>query len=255
MNKDIGFRRNIYRSWLDATAAFCAETDDPAEIRARLDTVVGQDIASDASRRMAIDILINIWVKTAEIAPALRDDAVARYQRTRVTDDRLWLHYGLTLLAYSFFRDVAATIGQLARYEDVVTPAMIKQRVIAERGQLGSLEKAVERVIFSLRDWNVLTESDQRYAYKPQHHTLATSDTDLETWLLACALYTHEAEALPFVDLLRLPELFPFRFSLHIDDLRRHPWFQVQRQGSGWDTVEVRVGRLVVRRTLGGYPD
>lgn len=255
MDKDIGFRRNIYRSWLDATAAFCAETDDPAEIRARLDAVVGQDIASGASRRMAIDILINIWVKTAETAPALRDDAVARYQKTRVTDDRLWLHYGLTLLAYSFFRDVTATIGQLARYEDVITPAMVKQRVVAERGQLGSLEKAVERVVFSLRNWDVLTKSDQRYAYKPRHHTLTTSDTELETWLLACALYTHEAEALPFVDLLRLPELFPFRFSLNIDDLRRHPWFQVQRQGSGWDTVVVRVGRLVVRRTLGEYPD
>jgi hypothetical protein len=237
MNKGIGFNRNIYLPWLDAAAAFCAETDDPAEIRARLEPVVGQRIASVVNRRKAIDILINIWIKSAEIDSTLRDEAVAYFQTTPVIGDRIWLHYGLALLYYSFFREVTAAIGQLGRYEDQVTPAMVKQRLISGRGQLGSLEKAVERIMFSLRNWGILTESDQRYAYAPQRQVFPASSVDLEAWLLACALRAHPAEELPFADLLRLPELFPFRFTLTVDHLRTHPRFAVQRQGAGWDMV------------------
>ncbi len=237
MDKGIGFNRKIFLPWLDAAAAFCAETDDPAKIRARLEPVVEQRIASAANRRKAIDILINIWVKSAEIDAILRDEAVAIFQATPIIGDRIWLHYGLTLLYYPFFREVTAAIGQLARYEDHITPAMVKQRMISGRGQLGSLEKAVERIMFSLRNWGILTASDQRYAYAPQRQTFPASSNDLETWLLACALRAHPAEELPFADLLHLPELFPFRFTLTVDHLRAHPWFIVQRQGAGWDMV------------------
>jgi hypothetical protein len=237
MDKGIGFNRNIYLPWLDAAAAFCAETNDPAEIRERLEPVVEQRIKSDVNRRKAIDILINIWVKSAEVAPKLRNEAVKYYRRSTEVGDRIWLHYGLTLLYYGFFREVIAAIGQIGRVEDHVTPAMVKQRLISGRGQLGSLEKAVERVMFSGRDWGILTETDQRYTYAPQRQVFYASSTSLEAWLLACALQAHPAEELPFADLLHLPELFPFRFTLSVDYLREDTRFLVQRQGSGWDMV------------------
>jgi hypothetical protein len=239
MDKGIGFNRNIYLAWLNAAAAFCADIDDPAEIRARLEPVVGQRISSAVNRRKAIDILINIWVKSAEIAPELHSQAVAYYQKSPVVGDRIWLHYGLTLLYYPFFREVTAAIGQIGRYEDHITPAMVKQRLISGRGQLGSLEKAVERIMFSIRNWSMLTETDRRYAYAPQRQAFSASGTDLEAWLLACALRAHPAQELPFADLLHLPELFPFRFTLTVDHLRAHPGFVVNRQGSGWDMVHV----------------
>jgi hypothetical protein len=61
----------------------------------------------------------------------------------------------------------------------------------------------------------------------------------LEAWLLACALHAHPAEELPFADLVRLPELFPFRFTVTVDALRQRPRFDVQRQGPGWEMVRV----------------
>jgi hypothetical protein len=63
----IGFNRNIYLRWLDAAAAFCSDTDDLLEVRARLEPVVGQEIKSDVNRRKAIDILISIWGKSAAL--------------------------------------------------------------------------------------------------------------------------------------------------------------------------------------------
>lgn len=249
MDKDIGFNRNIYRSWLDAAAAFCAETDDPsgslpsgqrlAEVRARLEPVVEQDIKSAVNRRKAIDILINIWGKSADLAPGLHREALALFRTMPVVQDRLWLHYGLTLLAYPFFREVAAVAGQLGRREPAITPAMVKERLIAERGELGSLAKAVERVLFSLRNWDLLGPSAQRYAYTPQVQALSTGQRRLELWLLACALHAHPAEELPFADLLRLPELFPFRLTVGVEDLRQYPAFALQRQGDGWDMVRL----------------
>lgn len=44
---------------------------------------------------------------------------------------------------------------------------------------------------------------------------------------------------MPFAELLHLPELLPFRFTLSVDRLRAHPGFAVQRQGSGWDMVRI----------------
>ncbi|MBN1137908.1 MAG: hypothetical protein JXM73_15065 [Anaerolineae bacterium] len=239
MDKDIGFNRNIYRAWLDAAAAFCAETDDLAEVRARLEPVVEQDIKSAVNRRKAIDILINIWGKSADLAPGLHREASLFFRSTPVVQDRLWLHYGLTLLAYPFFREVAAAVGQLGRREQTITPAMVKERLIAERGELGSLAKAVERVLFSLRNWELMTPSEQRYAYAPQIQALATDHQALQLWLLACTLHAHPAEELPFADLLRLPELFPFRLTVGVEDLRQHSAFALHRQGDGWDMVRL----------------
>jgi hypothetical protein len=239
MDKGIGFNRNIYLPWLDAAAAFCAETDDPAEIRRRLQPVVEQRIKSDVNRRKAIDILLNIWVKSADVVPGLRNEAVEHYRRSAEIGDRVWLHYGLTLLYYDFFREVAAAIGQIGRIEDHITPAMVKQRLISGRGQLGSLEKAVERVMFSARDWGMLSKTDERYTYAPQRQAFSASNTSVEAWLLACALHAHPAEELPFADLVHLPELFPFQFTLSVDHLREDTRFLVQRQGSGWDMVGV----------------
>jgi hypothetical protein len=239
INKGIGFNRTIYLAWLDATAAFCAETDDPAEIRARLEPVVGQHLQGVDARRKTIDVLINIWLRSRDVAPDLRAEAVSWFQTTPVIEDRLWLHYGLTLVYYPFFRECTAVIGQFGRYEATITNRMVKQRLVAERGHLGSLDRAAERVVASLRNWGILTESEQRHAYVPKRQGFSASSTDLEAWLLACALRAHPAEELPFADLLHLPELFPFRFTLAVDHLRAQPWFEVQRQGAGWDMVRV----------------
>jgi hypothetical protein len=240
MDKNIGFRRNIYHSWLDAAAAIAAEESDPARVRERLDPVVAEQVASKENRRMALDILLNIWVKTGEAHPALRNEALTLFRESEALDDRLWLHYGLTLLYYPFFRLGTVAIGQMAEYADAITPKDVKKRLTAELGQLGALEKATERIIFSLRDWGILAPTRQRYAYAPRRHALVTTDKRLQLWLLVVALTAHTADELPFPDLARLPELFPFQFTVGIQDVRRSSHFEVHRQGLGWDMVAVR---------------
>jgi len=237
MDKGVGFNRNIKLEWLDATAAFCAETDDPAEIRKRLQAIVGLDLNSPTNIRKTIDILLNIWFKSAVKVPDLHAEALRCFQETSTPTDRLWLHYGLILLTYPFFQSAVNIIGQISRYEETLTTTTVRQRLFAELGELGSVKEATNRITFSLRDWGILTESNQRFFYKPRCQALIASGHELEAWLLACALHAHPAQEIPFADLLHLPILFPFRFTLTAHDLRQLPGFEVQRQGLGFDMV------------------
>lgn len=58
MDKGIGFNRNVKLDWLNATAAFCAEMDDPLEIRERLMPIIAEEIKSETNIRKSIDILL-----------------------------------------------------------------------------------------------------------------------------------------------------------------------------------------------------
>lgn len=239
MNKNIGFRRNIHRHWLDAAASFAVETTNIAEVRTRLEPIVGATISSRENRRMAIDILVNIWLKNAEQHPVLYGEAIALFADAYTSDDHLWLHYGLTMLYYTFFRSSVAAIGRSSTYSNEITGNDLKKHLFAELGQLGAIDKAAARVIFSLRDWGILAETERKNIYKPCRQALTTDQPDLERWLLAAVLTAHPAEEMSFSDLVRLPELFPFRLSITVDALRTDPQFEIHRQGLGWDMVRL----------------
>jgi len=239
MDKGIGFSRNLLLPWLDAAAAFRTETDDPTQIRERLESILRLDLSGVDARRKTIDVLLGVWHKSAEVAPSLHAEALQLFQATAEPDDRLWPHWGLMLVYYSLFRECAAMIGQMGRRDDLVTTSALKQRMAGSRVQLGALKRSVERIVSSMRSWGVLVDSSQRFAYATKNQALGASSKDLEKWLLACALKAHPAEELPFADLVRLPELFPFRFTVTVDELRQDCRFAVQRQGSGWDAVRV----------------
>lgn len=239
MDKGIGFNRNIKRAWLDAAAAFCAESNDGAAVRARLEPIIGLELNSPTNIRKAIDILLNIWQKSEEISPSLYREAVAIFQETAVPEDRLWLHYGLTLLTYPFFNTVTGIIGRMGRYEAEFTAVQVKTQAMADLGQLGSLDAAISRIIFSLRDWGILADGAKRHQYTLQYQHLITEQTRLETWLLACVLEAHSADELPMADLIKLPQLFPFHLTVGIGELRTHSGVEVQRQGLGLDMIRV----------------
>jgi hypothetical protein len=239
MDKGIGFNRNILLPWLEAAARFRLESDSPEVIRERLQGVLGERLRSAENRRKAIDILINIWVHSREASAALYDEGLARFPTAQGPDQRIAVHYGMVLLAYPFFREAVAVIGQLGRRGSRVSSGEVKRRLMATRGQLGSLGKAVERVVYSLRDWGLLEDTGQQHIYAVPGRQREVGDAGLQAWLLACALTSHPAEELPYLDLVRLPELFPFHITMGLDALRASPHFAVSRQGGGWEAVRL----------------
>lgn len=240
MDKGVGFNRTIKLNWLNAAADLRSQTDDPAALRQGLEEVLLPEMRGVEARRKTIDQMVNIWMKSAEVSPSLYRRAMELLPEVS-EPHRIWLHYGLTLLYYPYFRQCAALIGQLARIRDTFTRQMVRDRLAAgDLGQLGSLNRTSDHLMASLLDWGVLAPHG-RHEYRTEVAKLTVDHVRLQGWLLACALHANPAQEIPFADLVGLPELFPFRFTIKLDDLRRQEWFTVQNQG-GWMMVRLADG-------------
>jgi hypothetical protein len=116
---------------------------------------------------------------------------------------------------------------------------MIKDRLIAEMGHLGAIDRSVERVMASLKEWSLLIPAEGSGMYQVLINKFNVLNIEYELWLLACAVYAHPSSQLPFPDLLRLAELFPFRFTVSIDNLRDSSQFEINLQGGGLEMVRL----------------
>jgi len=237
-DKGLGFIRNINLTWLDMAAEARFRNEDILSIREDLDVGLKNEIEGIESRRKTIDVLVSIWHKTAFDYPVLHAEAISYYPGL-LSNDRIWLHYGLILLYYPFFRQTSAIVGQFARTGEPITRQAVKGRIAGEIGHLGSLNRASERIIASLVDWGALVYQKKGNLYIPQLHAFKVNEPDIQTWLLACSLLAHPSDQLPFPDLIRLPELFPFQFTITLDNLRKNAKFNIQKQGM-WDMVSIQ---------------
>ena len=238
MDKGIGFSRTIKLDWLDVTASLCVQNIEPLKIRQHLAETISGTVHGIDAQRKTIDVLSAIWVKTEKSAPKIRQQALAIFPTLSSSEERFWLHYGMTLVCYPFFRKCTAAIGQVSRTDELITRKMIKDRIAGDYGHLGALDRSVERIIASLTNWGALanTEQKQNYRIVLRHYS---STENLQSWLLTCALHAHPSEAIPFADLIHLPELYPFKITIGVDNLRRDSRFEVQRQGGGLDMVKI----------------
>lgn len=236
MGKSVGYRRDIKAAWFDDVAALRVSTSDVDVIRGKLDDQLAPDIVGPENRAITIQILVRIWARPDPGIEALHREAVDRFAVAESATDRIWLHYGLTLLAYPFFRDAVVQAGLLLRRHGSIRKGLLKERIIADIGQLGSLENASKAVMFALRQWGAIVPAEARGVYTAGV-PLTTGDQGLEAWFVRCALHAHRADGLPVGDLLGWPALFPFHVSLTTSDLRRAPHLELQRQGSNIDII------------------
>jgi hypothetical protein len=270
MNRFIGFDRRLQLDWLDATVGLCQESQlapggcglcqpdvtrppitdrlgargyfsiqqenlDPGVIAGRLHRQLESKVAGTEARRKTITVLLRIWVNVPEKDGRLRDEAL--YLATRVSpEERLWLHWGMSLLAYPFFRGVAATVGQLSRLQGAFSQSQVQRRMIENWGQRTTLQRAVRRLLRTFVDWNVLRETNVRGSYDvaPPRQT---ENRALALWFLDCALRAHEAEQVSLRELGQLAYAFPFDLLPFVSDVRRSDRFEITRQGLDLEMV------------------
>lgn len=236
--KGINFDRNVRLAWLDDTALLVAEGLDRTAVRERLQTLLETDIPSQENRRKTVMVLGRIWSWSAADHEPRHREAVQLLDHVD-PGDRVWLHYGMTLLTHPFFRSAAAMIGQLGRQRDSIKRDSIRAKLVGEYGELGTVRESVNRVLFSLTDWGAIAPVNGSRAIRPVESAFRTECQHLQLWLLASALEASPKHEVLLPDLLRLPELFPFHLTVGLDDIRRFSVFDVQRQGNGWDTVKL----------------
>ena len=205
-------------------------------------TFLETDLESREGRLKTSRLLAKIWHGTAASAPSIQAEALRLFESAETANDRIWLHYGLTLVAFPFFRDVAALVGKVTRHGEEVTSAIVRARLFSDRGQIAIIEKSAERSLFFMRQLGMLAIGSSTTSYVVVPGALTTSSTDLQTWLLAAVVQSQPGSQCPAEDLFGLPELFGFRITVGLDAIRKSPLLDVQRQGSSWDLVRVNRG-------------
>src|ERR1700733_11809054 len=110
MKQVIGIDRKIKRAWLDATLDRLASTTDADQLRQFVDERLQAELPGKESRKKSVGIVLRIWSGIPVHRGRLRDRAVALLP-TISGQDRLWFRWGMTALAYPFFRSATEVVG------------------------------------------------------------------------------------------------------------------------------------------------
>ena len=211
-------RRNCARSWT---------------------SILQEELPGKESRAKTVGIVLRIW---SGIPPErARPAGPGRGAAAPISgQERIWLHWGMTALAYPFFRDTAEVVGRLLALQDDFTTAQVQGRMLTTWGDRATSKEAAQKLITTLVDWEVLRSTKTK-----GHFLLARKMTasipDLQLWLLEALLGASAADEIEAQQLLRLPEAFPFQLTVGVADLRRHEGFNIHRQGLDMDMVARRV--------------
>ena len=120
-----------------------------------LDKHLKDELPGKESRAKTAGIILRIWSGIPAERIALRDRAVALLPRIS-GQERIWLHWGMTALAYPFFRDTAEVVGRLLALQDDFTTAQVQGRMLTTWGDRATSKEAAQKLVTTLVDWEVL---------------------------------------------------------------------------------------------------
>jgi len=233
----VGFDRKIERQWLDALADRVAQDQDAATLRSYLHEVLKEEHPGETARGKTITVLMRIWALVPDEHLSLRRDAFELLKAVPASD-RIWLHWGMCLLAYPLFHDMATAVGRLLKLQDDFTWGQLHRRLIDGWGERTTVKRAVPRLVRSMVDWKALSEIGDTGHFQATA-PLTTQSKPLQMWLLRAAHLAEGPEMIEAAQLLSLPSCFPFKVTVVKTDLRRCKDFAVHRQGLDMDMVAI----------------
>lgn len=235
MVKPVGFDQKIMLHHLDFTANEARKLSRK-EMYEALDYFLRSDIQGAKSRKNAITMLMKIWYLVDEETIPLRDKALEMFPHLN-KEERLLVHWGMTLLAYPFFRDLVQEIGKLFRLQDEIPSAIIGRKMKELYGDRRRVEVATSAVLTSIKTWGIVDLLKSRsYKLRPK---MSITSTDLNQFITEVILRATNVTAMP-IDLLHNHVLFfPFLFDISVTELRNNHQFRLNRQGIDIVIVEL----------------
>lgn len=224
MHKPVGFDQKIELKHLDITIKE-ARVSDRKDMYGKLEEYLKQDIKGDKSRKNAITMLMKIWYLVDKEQESIKEQAYELYPIIE-EEQRLILHWGMTLLAYPFFKDVIEEMGNLFRLQNEVSSQQLGRRIKMLYGDRRRVEVATSAVLMSLKTWGII-ERGKNQVYTLNKKT-ALEEVKLKNWLLKVLLSVSEYKTMPLTMISNLNLLFPFDLKLNINEI---------------DTTEIKIDR------------
>lgn len=212
----IGFDRFVALAWLDKALEVACSGGEYGDLRTWIDSRVQGEAAS----KKTSSVLSMIWLQSNPATNHLRYQALSILPDLS-TDERLVLHWGMALATYPFFRTTASAMGRLLKLQGEFQINDIRTRVLEQHGNIGTVPRAVSRIVQSVKDWGAIDFIDGHYKPTPIHHI---KNSALLEWLLHACMSTSQRDHWGVTDLLQATELFPFdvgkigHFVLHDSD-------------------------------------
>ena len=241
----IGFSQRIRLEWFEQTANLLLAGNDKDQINDSLQhllrdrvSVGGESVRG--SREKVITILLKTWINVPRELEKLRDDGL-QMLRSVAREDRIAVHWGMTLAVYPFWGAVAAHAGRLLRLQGTAAAAHVQRRVREEYGERETVSRAARRVLRSFIDWGVLSETCDKGVYV-QGKQFLVEEPKLIAWMVEASLHSCLNGSAATKYLLDSPNIFPFRLThISADHLASlSPRLDILRHGLNDDLVMLR---------------
>lgn len=226
MAKPVGFDQKIQLQHLDYIARQ-ASGIDRKNMYEKLDEFLNVDIRGAMARKHVITMLMKIWYLVPDELKGLRQRALELLPNFSA-QDRLVLHWGMTLLAYPFFKDVACELGNLFGLQNEVPSQQIGRKVKGLYGDRRRVEVATTAVLRSIKSWGFIEKNKSNVYTMTEKYEI--TNTALKLWLAEVILRVSDYQYLPLEMIPVAQSVFPFQFKVNIREFE-HSNFIINRQG------------------------
>lgn len=235
----IGFDRTIHLEWLDIAAARLSRGEAPSEVRKAVWDILSDLIPGDTNssgRGKTLTVLSGIWLTVPDQVRPLRDKAL-KCLTTTSGQERVAVHWAMTVATHPFFFDVATNVGKLLALHGQASRSQIKRRMTESWGDRSTLERTIQHVLKSMTQWGLLRPGPVKGTLLPAGRRVPISGYLAE--LLVHGVLLSQGAGMTLPQAADHPALFPFRLQLNAAGLRENKSLRVQRQGDQSDFVEI----------------
>lgn len=217
MRKPVGFDQKIMLHQLDYTAKQAKQLPQK-EMYETLDMYLRKDIKGDKSRKNVITMLMKIWYKVPPYMQELQKDILDEFGNLN-KEERIFVHWCMTIIAYPYFKDVVTEFGRLFRLQENVASHIIVKRMKEAYGDRRRVEVSSSAVISSLKAWDILILEDNK-TYK-ENTKLPIAHFLLHELIFETMMNVSNQPSFIVTEVLSHSMFFPFEFHVDISELKQ----------------------------------
>ena len=226
MAKMVGLSRNLKLQWLNKTVELVIGGFNKDQIKEQLNEYLAFEITSPTNLRKTREILMNVWVYDNDESDKLKEQALKLIQDH--PDYSLEIHWCMLMSAYQVFTDVCTIIGKISEFQDEISLAQIKQKVFDDWGERTTLLHSVDKLIATLREFNVLG-SNKRGKYNIKKHKV--DNVDVVAFMIYSLMHIDGGGYYSLMDLKGHPCFFPFDYEVGREPLINDNRFMMNNFG------------------------
>ena len=145
----VGFDRYVEKTWMDQVAKLVVDGNELNDVNEKLDEFLLPLINGETSRRKTKNILTATWAKSMAGEALYKQEGAALFANAN-KEERLAIHYGMSIATYPFFMSLSKILGRLFKLQDEVSNTEFYRRVIEVVGDRDSIKRAAARYLQSL---------------------------------------------------------------------------------------------------------